>query len=135
MPTGVKGLLFAAIFSAATATSTLSAMAQTALTGFYVPLTGKRDERHLLFDHVIDSSEVGARKPEPAIYEMTRERLGVAHGEIFFIDDIGQNLKAARAFGWQTYLFRDESEALATLERLLSGARLRAGRTDGGPQP
>jgi putative hydrolase of the HAD superfamily len=86
-----------------------------------------------LFDHVIDSSEVGARKPEPAIYELTRERLGVAHGEIFFIDDIGQNLKAARAFGWQTYLFRDEGEALATLENVLSGAqRLRAGQPDGG---
>ena len=75
-----------------------------------------------LFDHVIDSSEVGARKPEAAIYEITRERLGVAHDAIFFIDDIGQNLKAARALGWQTYLFTDEGEALAMLARLRDGA-------------
>ncbi len=49
MPAGVKGLLFAAIFSAATATSTLSAMAQTALSSFYVPFARNRDERHLVF--------------------------------------------------------------------------------------
>jgi len=44
----VKGLLFAAIFSAATATSTLSAMAQTALSSFYLPFVRNRDESHLL---------------------------------------------------------------------------------------
>ena len=50
MPAGVKGLLFAAIFSAATATGTLAALAQTALTGLYRPLFPERkDERHLLF--------------------------------------------------------------------------------------
>jgi putative hydrolase of the HAD superfamily len=72
-----------------------------------------------LFDVVIDSSEVGARKPEPAIYEITRATLGVAHEEIFFVDDIGQNLKAARALGWQTYLFREEPDALEVLAGLL----------------
>jgi SSS family transporter len=50
MPAGVKGLLFAAIFSAATATGTLAALAQTALAGLYRPLFPERkDERHLLF--------------------------------------------------------------------------------------
>jgi SSS family transporter len=48
MGTGVKGLLFAAIFSAATATGTLAAMAQTALSSFYLPFTSNRDEKHLL---------------------------------------------------------------------------------------
>jgi putative hydrolase of the HAD superfamily len=71
-----------------------------------------------LFDVVIDSSEVGARKPEPAIYETTRAALGVKHEEIFFVDDIGQNLKAAHALGWQTYLFREEADALRVLQRL-----------------
>jgi len=71
-----------------------------------------------LFDVVIDSSEVGARKPEPEIYEITRAALGVAHDQIFFVDDIGQNLKAARALGWQTYLFREEVDALRVLHRL-----------------
>jgi SSS family solute:Na+ symporter len=49
MPVGVKGLLFAAIFAAATATSTLSAMGQTALMSFYVPFLKKTpDDRHLI---------------------------------------------------------------------------------------
>jgi len=50
MPVGIKGLLFAAIFSAATATSTLSAMAQTALSSFYVPFSRRAsDQAHLVF--------------------------------------------------------------------------------------
>jgi epoxide hydrolase-like predicted phosphatase len=73
-----------------------------------------------LFDVVIDSSEVGARKPESRIYEITRERLGVAHDEIFFLDDIGQNLKAARALGWNTLLFTETSEVLPILESLIT---------------
>ena len=76
----------------------------------------------VLFDVIIDSSEVGARKPEPRIYEITREKLGVAHDEIFFLDDIGQNLKAARALGWNTVLFTDTDEALAVLETLIAAA-------------
>jgi putative hydrolase of the HAD superfamily len=71
-----------------------------------------------LFDVVVDSSEVGTRKPEPRIYEITRERLGVPHESILFIDDIGQNLKAARALGWQTFLFRDLDSTLAVLQTL-----------------
>jgi putative hydrolase of the HAD superfamily len=78
-----------------------------------------------LFDVVIDSSEVGARKPEPRIYEITREKLGVAHEEIFFVDDIGQNLKSARALGWHTLLFRETDEVLPVLESLVT-ARQRA---------
>jgi putative hydrolase of the HAD superfamily len=77
---------------------------------------------HSLFDVVVDSSEVGARKPEPAIYEITRERLGVGHHEIFFLDDIGQNLKAARALGWHTELYDDDERVLAVLDALASAA-------------
>ncbi len=75
-----------------------------------------------LFDVIVDSSEVGTRKPEPAIYEITRGRLGVDHEDIFFVDDIGQNLKAARALGWQTFLFREEGALVKTLE-LISNRR------------
>jgi epoxide hydrolase-like predicted phosphatase len=71
-----------------------------------------------LFDVVVDSSAVGARKPERRIYEVTQQRLGVAHEEIFFVDDIGQNLKAARALGWHTLLFTEESVVLPVLEKL-----------------
>jgi epoxide hydrolase-like predicted phosphatase len=71
-----------------------------------------------LFDVVVDSSEVGARKPEPEIYHATRERLGVDHEAIFFIDDIGQNLKAARSLGWQTFLFDEPEAAVAVIEEI-----------------
>jgi len=89
-----------------------------------------------LFDVVIDSSEVGARKPEPRIYEITREKLGVRHDEIFFVDDIGQNLKAARALGWSTLLFRETADVLPVLEALVT-ARQReiAGKPAGEPIP
>jgi putative hydrolase of the HAD superfamily len=78
-----------------------------------------------LFDLVIDSSEVGARKPEPRIYEITREKLGVAHDEIFFIDDIGQNLKAARALGWNTVLYDDPDQAVGVLEAMIDAQQAR----------
>jgi len=73
-----------------------------------------------LFEVIVDSSEVGARKPEPRIYEITRERLGVEHEAILFVDDIGQNLKAAKQLGWQTLLFTDESDVLPVLESIYS---------------
>ncbi|MFN2376071.1 MAG: HAD family hydrolase [Candidatus Binatia bacterium] len=79
-----------------------------------------------LFDVVIDSSEVGARKPETRIYEITRERLGVAHDEIFFLDDIGQNLKAARVLGWNTVLHDDTDRVLAILGAMTTAAEASA---------
>jgi putative hydrolase of the HAD superfamily len=73
-----------------------------------------------LFEVVVDSSEVGARKPEPKIYEITREKLDVEHEAILFVDDIGQNLKAAKQLGWQTLLFTDEAAVLPILEGIYS---------------
>ncbi len=78
-----------------------------------------------LFDVAIESREVGTRKPEQRIYEINRERLGVPHEAIFFFDDIGQNLKAARALGWQTVLFADPADAMATLESLIAAHPVR----------
>lgn len=71
-----------------------------------------------LFEVIVDSSEVGARKPETKIYEITRDRLDVEHEAILFVDDIGQNLKAAKQLGWQTLLFTDESDTLAVLDSI-----------------
>ena len=71
-----------------------------------------------LFDVVVDSCEVGMRKPEPAIYELTRSKLGVPHDRIFFLDDLGVNLKAARALGWQTLRYDDTARVLEVLDAI-----------------
>jgi putative hydrolase of the HAD superfamily len=71
-----------------------------------------------LFDVVVDSCEVGARKPERAIYELTREKLGLPHESLFFLDDLGVNLKTARALGWQTLRYDDTTRVLSVLDAL-----------------
>jgi len=80
-----------------------------------------------LFDVVIDSCEVGMRKPEPAIYELTREKLGLPHDALFFVDDIGANLKSARALGWQTLRYDDTARVLEVLHALAAAKPPRAG--------
>lgn len=54
------------------------------------------------FDHVIGSAEAGVRKPEPRIYEMMCEALDVTPSEAVFLDDLGVNLKPAKAMGMAT---------------------------------
>ncbi len=78
-----------------------------------------------LFDVVIDSSEVGVRKPEPAIYELTRAKLDLPHDALFFLDDLGVNLKPARALGWQTLRYEDTARVLEVLDALADGRRPR----------
>lgn len=78
-----------------------------------------------LFDVVIDSSEVGVRKPDPAIYELTRARLDLPHDTIFFLDDLGVNLKPARALGWQTLRYEDTARVLDVLAALAAGRAAR----------
>ncbi len=73
-----------------------------------------------IFDHVIDSAFVGTRKPEPRIYELTLERIGVAAANVVFVDDIEANCDAARALGMSAVWFRDSEQAIAELERVLS---------------
>ena len=72
-----------------------------------------------LFEHVIESSEVGIRKPDPRIYELACERLGVAPDKTVYLDDLGINLKPARALGMQTIKVVSESQAIADLEAIL----------------
>jgi putative hydrolase of the HAD superfamily len=55
-----------------------------------------------LFDVVVDSSKVGMRKPDPAIYKLTCDRLGVTPDRCLFIDDLLCNVEAADALGMQT---------------------------------
>ena len=68
-----------------------------------------------LFDVVVESSLVGCRKPEPRFYEIACERLGVAPEACVFLDDLGVNLKPARAMGMATVKVGDPGEAIAEL--------------------
>jgi epoxide hydrolase-like predicted phosphatase len=74
-----------------------------------------------LFDAVIDSSEVGVRKPDPAIFSLAlRELGGVAPEHAVFLDDFPGNVEAARRLGMHGVLVEDDpSGALAELERLV----------------
>lgn len=72
-----------------------------------------------MFDEVIESSVVGVRKPEPRFYEIACERLGVRPQECVFLDDLGINLKPAKAMGMQTIKVVDPSDALDQLESVV----------------
>ena len=78
-----------------------------------------RAEVRALFDHYIESSVVGLRKPDPAIYLLACRRIGVEPGDAVFLDDIGSNLKTARALGMTTIKVDDPDDALAELWRTL----------------
>jgi putative hydrolase of the HAD superfamily len=75
-----------------------------------------------LFDLVVDSSREGMRKPNPAIFRLTLERLGgLAPERTVFLDDSEGNVKAARSLGMQTvYVRGDISHAIAELDALLA---------------
>ena len=68
-----------------------------------------------LFDLVVESSIEGIRKPNPKIYELTCDRLGVAPADTVFLDDLGINLKPARALGMQTIKVLGEDQAISEL--------------------
>jgi putative hydrolase of the HAD superfamily len=91
------------------------------LTNNFVALNGDGAVGDLLddFDVVIESSRVGVRKPEPAFYEMACDELGVEPGEAVFLDDLGVNLKPAKAMGMTTIKVVDPDTAIAELEAVL----------------
>jgi putative hydrolase of the HAD superfamily len=68
-----------------------------------------------LFDLVVKSSVEGIRKPNPRIYQLTCERLGIAPHEAVYLDDLGVNLKPARALGMHTIKVVSESQAIEDL--------------------
>ncbi len=73
-----------------------------------------------LFDAWVISSEVGLRKPDPAIYDLAAERLGLPPGTCVSVDDLPGNLKPARALGMATVLHRGDAKAtLAEVRALL----------------
>ena len=72
-----------------------------------------------LFDHVIESSKLGLRKPDPRIYEMMCEALNVSPRDCIYLDDLGVNLKPARAMGMTTIKVESAAQAIAELETVL----------------
>ncbi len=77
------------------------------------------DELLGLFDAVVESSKVGMRKPEEAFYRLACELLEVEPTECVFLDDLGVNLKPARAMGMATIKVADPDAAIRELEELL----------------
>ena len=78
---------------------------------------GHRLREH--FDVFIESAIVGLRKPDPRIYELVCRELGVVPSRAAFLDDIGSNLKTARALGMSTIKVEDPDAALRELASLL----------------
>ena len=72
-----------------------------------------------VFEVVVDSAFVGARKPEPEIYAITLERLGLSAAACAFVDDVAVNVDAAREAGMAGVVYRDTAQAIAELEALL----------------
>jgi putative hydrolase of the HAD superfamily len=72
-----------------------------------------------LFEVVVDSAFVGTRKPEPEIYALTLERLGLPAGACAFVDDLEPNVAAARDAGMHGIVYRDTAQAIAALQALL----------------
>jgi putative hydrolase of the HAD superfamily len=69
-----------------------------------------------LFDHVIESAKIGLRKPDPRIYRMMIEALGVDPKNCVYLDDLGVNLKPARDMGMTTIKVLNAPQAIAELE-------------------
>ena len=72
-----------------------------------------------LFDAVVASSQVGMRKPDPRFYELACRELGVVPHRAVFLDDLGVNLKPARALGMVTIKVQQPEVALGELEAVL----------------
>lgn len=81
--------------------------------------TGEVAEIVALFDVVIESSVVGVRKPDPAFYELACTRLNIEPTEAVFLDDLGVNLKPARAMGMTTIKVTEPGVAIAELESVV----------------
>jgi putative hydrolase of the HAD superfamily len=86
-------------------------------TGIYEPRV--LDE---LFDAVVISGEVGLHKPQPEIFRLGAERLGVEPGACVFVDDLRENVAGAEAVGMTAILHRGPKATVAKLEELFGNA-------------
>jgi epoxide hydrolase-like predicted phosphatase len=74
------------------------------------------------FDPLIVSAEVGLAKPDPRIYQLALERLGVQPAEAVFVDDFEDNVAGARWVGMQAVHFTSTPQAIAAVRALLRGS-------------
>lgn len=96
-----------------------------ALTNNWVVDEGEGHRAHQLapfFDVVVESAVEGLRKPDPRIYLLACDRLGVSPERTVFLDDLGVNLKPARRLGMTTIKVVDPAEALSELSAVLGVA-------------
>jgi FMN phosphatase YigB (HAD superfamily) len=82
-------------------------------------------EHHHGFEEAVDllvySHEVGLAKPDPRIYALTTQRLGVRPDEVLFLDDDEPRVAGARAAGWHTVHHVSTAESIAQMERIIAG--------------
>lgn len=71
------------------------------------------------FEHVIESSKAGVRKPDPRIYRMMCEKLGLEPADCIYLDDLGINCKPAATLGMHAIKVTGEAQALADLSAAL----------------
>ena len=72
------------------------------------------------FDDIVDSHEVGLRKPNPAIFQLALARLGAEAGRTVFLDDVATNVSAAESVGIHGMLVdEDPTDAIAAVRRLV----------------
>jgi len=76
-----------------------------------------------IFDATVISGDVGLHKPQPEIYELGAERIGVPPAACVFVDDLRENVAGAESVGMTAVLHRDPAATIAALEELL-GLRL-----------
>ena len=91
------------------------------LTNNWMVPEGARDTTDVMamFDVIVESSKAGVRKPDPAFYRLALDQLGVEPEEAVFLDDLGINLKPARALGMTTIKVVDPDVALDELEAVV----------------
>lgn len=82
--------------------------------------TGIYDRAPLeIFDATVISGDVGLHKPQPEIYELGAERIGVAPADCVFVDDLRENVTGAEAVGMTAILHRDPAETVERVSELL----------------
>jgi putative hydrolase of the HAD superfamily len=77
------------------------------------------DDVTSLFDIVIESSKVGIRKPDPAIYRLACDKMDIQPNHVVYLDDLGINLKPAREMGMITIKVLSEAQAIRDLEEVI----------------